>query len=145
MFKHILVPTDGSEVAAKAFQAAVKFAAETGARITGYCAIEDMTLHEVGAYLTKELIAEFDRRAHDAASAHAAKLGPVAAEAGVRFDWEVGKSARPHEGIIEAAQRSGADLVIMASHGRGGLTGALIGSVTQKVLAHSKIPVLVIR
>jgi nucleotide-binding universal stress UspA family protein len=145
MYKHILVPTDGSETAAKAFQAAVKFAAETGARITGYCAIQDMTMHEIGSYLTNELVAEFDRRAHDAASAHAAELGPVAAAAGVRFDWEVGKSAQPHEGIIEAAQRSGADIIFMASHGRGGLTGALIGSVTQKVLTHSKIPVMVFR
>jgi nucleotide-binding universal stress UspA family protein len=145
MYKHILVPTDGSETAAKAFQAAVTFAAETGARITGYCAIQDMNLHHIGEYLTQELVDEFDRRAHDAASDHAAKIGEVARAAGVRFDWEVGKAAQPHEGIISAAEHCGADLIVMASHGLGGLTGVIIGSVTQKVLSHTKIPVLVLR
>lgn len=145
MYKHILVPTDGSETAARAFQAAVTFAAETGARITGYCAIQDMTMHHVGEFLTRDLIAEFDRRAHDAASAHAAGIGEVARAAGVRFDWEVSKAAQAHEGIIAAANHCGADLIVMATHGLGGLTGAILGSVTQRVLANSRIPVLVLR
>lgn len=145
MYKHILVPTDGSELAAKAFRAAVTFAAETGARITGYCAIEDMTFHQMGAYLTKDIIAEFERRANDAATAHAANLGPLAKAAGVNFDWQVSKAPQPHEGIIAAAGAWGADIIFMASHGRGGLSGAILGSVTQKVLSHSKMPVLVFR
>jgi nucleotide-binding universal stress UspA family protein len=145
MYKHILVPVDGSELAAKAFSAALAFAAETGARVTGYCAIEDMTFHQMGAYLTREIIVEFERRAHEAAMAHAADLGPLAKAAGVTFDWQVSKAAQPHEGIIATAGACGVDIIFMASHGRGGLSGAIIGSVTQKVLSHSKMPVLVFR
>ena len=145
MYKHILVPTDGSKVAAKAFHAAVSFAAEVGAKITGYYGIEDMNLHHVGAHLTKELIAEFDKRVHEAAQAHVDEIGAVAKAAGVPFDWQVSRVPQPHEGIIEAAGKCGADIIFMASHGHRGLTGMIVGSVTQKVLSHSKIPVLVFR
>ena len=145
MYKHLLVPTDGSAVAAKAFQAAVTFAAETGARLTGYYAIEDMTMHHVGSHLNKELIAEFDRRAHEAAEQHVGEIGKIAKAAGVVFDWQVSRATQPHEGIIEAANKCGADVIFMASHGHRGLTGLIVGSVTQKVLSHSTIPVLVFR
>lgn len=145
MYKHILVPTDGSEVASKAFNSAVKFAAEVGAKVTGYYAIEDMNMHHVGAHLNKELIAEFDKRAHEAAQHHVAKIGEIAKAAGVVFDWEVGRVTQPHEGIIDAAKKAGCDIIFMASHGHRGLAGLLVGSVTQKVLSHSTIPVLVFR
>ena len=145
MYKHILVPTDGSKVAAKAFHAAVSFAAETGAKLTGYYAIEDMNMHHVGSYLTKDLIAEFEKRAQAAAKTHVDEIGAVAKAANVPFDWRVSRVAQPHEGIIDAAQKCGADIIFMASHGHRGLTGMIVGSVTQKVLSHSKIPVLVFR
>lgn len=145
LYTHLLVPTDGSAVAAKAFQAAVTFAAESGAKVTGYYAIEDMNMHHVGAHLTKELIEEFERRAHEAAEQHVAEIGKVAKAAGVHFDSIVSKVTRPHEGIIEAAKKCGADIIFMASHGHRGLTSLVVGSVTQKVLSHSTIPVLVFR
>ncbi len=145
MYTHLLVPTDGSAVAAKAFQAAVTFAAESGAKLTGYYAIEDMNMHHVGAYLNKELIAEFERRTREAGDHHVAEIGAVARAAGVAFDSIVSKVSRPHEGIIEAARQCGADIIFMASHGHRGLTNLIMGSVTQKVLSHSTIPVLVFR
>ncbi len=145
MYTHLLVPTDGSAVAAKAFQAAVTFAAESGAKLTGYYAIEDMNMHHVGAHLTRELIDEFERRAREAAEQHVAEIGKVAKAAGVHFDSIVSKVTRPHEGIIEAAKKCGADIIFMASHGHRGLTNLVVGSVTQKVLSHSTIPVLVFR
>lgn len=145
LYTHLLVPTDGSAVAAKAFQAAVTFAAESGAKVTGYYAIEDMNMHHVGAHLTKELIEEFERRAREAAEQHVAEIGVVAKAAGVPFDSIVSKVTRPHEGIIEAAKKCGADIIFMASHGHRGLTSLVVGSVTQKVLSHSTIPVLVFR
>jgi|CXWL01.1.fsa_nt_gi nucleotide-binding universal stress UspA family protein len=145
LYTHLLVPTDGSAVAAKAFQAAVTFAAESGAKVTGYYAIEDMNMHHVGAHLTKELIEEFERRAREAAEQHVAEIGVVAKAAGVHFDSIVSKVTRPHEGIIEAAKKCGADIIFMASHGHRGLTNLVVGSVTQKVLSHSTIPVLVFR
>ncbi len=145
MYKHILVPTDGSPLANKAVQAAIAFAAEVGARVTGYYAIEDMNMHHAGAHLTKDLIAEFDKRAMSAAEQHAAEPAKAAKSAGVAYDWKVSKVTQPHEGIIEAARDAGCDIIFMASHGHRGLTGLIVGSVTQKVLSHSTIPVLVFR
>ena len=145
MYTHLLVPTDGSEVAAKAFQAAVTFAAETGAKLTGYYAIEDMHMHHVRAYLREDLLAEFDKRMHEAAEQQVGQIGRIALAAGVKFDWQVGRVRAAHEGIIEAAQKCGADIIFMASHGHRGLAGLILGSVTQKVLTHSTIPVLVFR
>lgn len=145
MYKHILVPTDGSPLASKAVQSAIAFAAEVGAKVTGYYAIEDMNMHHVGAHLTKDLIEEFERRSRAAAEEHAAEPANAAKAAGVPYDWKVSKVVQPHEGIIEAAKDCGADIIFMASHGHRGLTGMIVGSVTQKVLTHSKIPVLVFR
>jgi len=145
MYKHILVPTDGSELAGKAVQAAIAFAAEVGAKVTGYYAIEDMNMHHVGAHLTKDLIAEFERRSQAAADECASGPARAAKAAGVAYDWRTGKVTQPHEGIIDAAKDCGADIIFMASHGHRGLTGLIVGSVTQKVLSHSKIPVLVFR
>ena len=145
MYKHLLVPTDGSAVAAKAFQAAVTFAAESGAKVTGYYGIEDMYMHHVGAHLTRELIDEFDRRAREVGDKHVAEIGVLAKAADVAYDSIVSKVSRPHDGIIEAAKQCGADIIFMASHGHRGLTNLIVGSVTQKVLAHSTIPVLVFR
>lgn len=145
MYKHILVPTDGSPLAAKAVRAAIDFAAEVGARVTGYYAIEDMTMHHVGAYLTKDLVEEFDKRSRAAAEEHASEPAGAAKAAGVTYDWKMSKVSQPHEGIIEAARDAGCDIIFMASHGHRGLTALIVGSVTQKVLSHSKIPVLVFR
>ena len=145
MYKHILVPTDGSEVAARAFQSAISFAVEVGAKVTGYSAIEDMNLHNVGAHLNKALVVEFDKRAHDLAEHHLDGIEAAAKAAGVEFQRRVSRVAQPHEGIIEAAQEAGCDIIFMASHGHRGLTGLIVGSVTQRVLSHSKIPVLVFR
>src|SRR6185436_12403013 len=145
MYKHILVPTDGSDLAGKAIESAIAFAAETGAKITGYYAIEDMNMHHVGAHLTKELKDEFERRSRSAAEEHVSKPAQAAKAAGVDYDWRVSKVVQPHEGITEAARDSGCDIIFMASHGYRGITGFIVGSVTQKVLTHSKIPVLVFR
>lgn len=145
MFKHILIPTDGSEIAAKAISTGIAFAKECGARVTGYYAIEEMNMHHVGAHMTKELSAELDKRSREVAEAQVAEIEKAAKAAGVPFDAIVGKVVQPFEGIIEAAKKSGADLIMMSSHGRRGLSGLLIGSVTQRVLSHSSIPVMVLR
>lgn len=145
MYKHVLVPTDGSPLANKAVDAAISYAAESGAKVTGYYAIEDMNMHHAGAYLTAELREEFDKRARIAAEEHALEPAKAASAAGVDFDWRISKVRYPHEGIIAAAQEAGSDVIFMATHGHGSIAGVLLGSVTQKVLSHSKIPVLVLR
>ena len=147
MFKHILIPTDGSPVAAKAIKAGVALAKEMGASVTGFYAIEPPPTHMYGeGYLAeRNLVAELERRAKEVAQKSVDEVSAAAKEAGVPCDISISKSVVPYKGIIDAAERNKCDAVFMASNGHRGLTGLLIGSVTQKVLTHSKIPVLVFR
>jgi nucleotide-binding universal stress UspA family protein len=147
MFKRILIPTDGSPVAAKAIKAGVALAKEMGASVTGYYAIEPPPTHVYGeGYLAdRKLVAELERRTRDVAQRSVDEVSEAARAAGVPCDTVVDKSVVPYKGIIQAAEERKCDAVFMASHGHRGLTGLLIGSVTQQVLTHSKIPVLVFR
>lgn len=149
MFKHILIPTDGSNVAAKAIGAGVRLAAEMGAKVTGFHAEQarplHLHLHADGYAVEKDLIAELDRRSHQFAERCVAQIADAAKADGVSFEAVVVKSTRPYEAIIQAAQERNCDAIFMASHGYRGLDGLLLGSVTQQVLTRSKIPVLVFR
>ena len=147
MFKHILIPTDGSAVAAKAIHAGVQLAAEMGATVTGYYAVEPPPTHLYGeGYLAeRSLVAELERRATENARKSVDEIATAAKAAGVKCETAIGKSVVPYKGIVEAAEKNGCDAIFMASNGHRGLTGLLLGSVTQKVLTHSKIPVLVYR
>jgi nucleotide-binding universal stress UspA family protein len=147
MFKHILVPTDGSPLSTDSVRRAVDFARETGARVTFFFAKPDypVAFYGEGALIdptTPEKFAEMaDRQATEVLDACAR----VAAEVGVACAAVSSISDVPYEAIIDAAGQAGCDLIFMASHGRRGLSGLLLGSETQKVLTHSKIPVLVYR
>jgi nucleotide-binding universal stress UspA family protein len=147
MFKHILIPTDGSNLAAKAIDAGVRLAAEMGAKVTGFHAEQPrpLHLHVKGYAAEKDLIAELDRRSHQFAERCVAQIEDAAKADGVAFEAVVVKSMRPYEAIIQAALERNCDAIFMASHGHRGLDGLLLGSVTQQVLTHSKIPVLVFR
>jgi nucleotide-binding universal stress UspA family protein len=147
MFKHILIPTDGSRLAAKAIKAGVAMAKEMGAKVTGYCAQEPVPTHLYGeGYIAdKQMIDEFERRAREHAETSVEEIAAAAKARGVPFTALVTKSSIPSRGIIEAAQRRKCDVIFMASHGHRGLAGLLLGSVTQEVLTHSEIPVLVFR
>jgi nucleotide-binding universal stress UspA family protein len=147
MFKHILIPTDGSPVAAKAIKAGVALAKEMGASVTGFYAIEPPPTHLYGeGYLAdRKLVEELERRARDVAQRSVDEITDAAKSAGVSCDAVISKAVMPYKGIIDAAEKSKCDVVFMASNGYRGLTGLLVGSVTQKVLTHSKIPVLVFR
>ena len=147
MFKHILIPTDGSDTALKAVRAGVALAAETGARVTAYCAQEPVPTHIYGeGYVAdKKLVADFEKRAGRFARKNVRAIEAAARAAGVSCSSLVTKSALPYRGIVEAAQKKGCDAIIMGSHGHRGLQKLLLGSVTQEVLTHSKVPVLVFR
>ncbi|HWV17766.1 MAG TPA: universal stress protein [Rhodocyclaceae bacterium] len=147
MFKHLLVPTDGSALSQETVLSAVQFAAETGARITflyvrpdypvsyfGEGALVDPTTPESFADMTGKVADEILERSAATAKAQ----GVPSAGRSLVNDL-------PYEGIIETATTEGCDLIFMASHGRRGLVGLLLGSETQKVLTHSTIPVLVYR
>ena len=147
MFKHILIPTDGSAVAAKAVKAGIALAKETGARITGFYAMDPVPTHLYGeGYVaTRQMVAEFEKRNRAYARKHVAKLAREAHKAGVKFDSLVETSRTPYEGIVAAAKKKDCDLVLMASNGRRGLSRLTLGSVTDKVIQLSKVPVLVYR
>ena len=147
MFKHILIPTDGSPVAAKAVKAGLELAREIGARVTAYYGLDPMPAPYYGDGYTVDAraIADIERSAHAAGEQALAKIALAAKTAGVAFAGVIDKPTTPYEGIIAAAKKCKCDVIFMASHGRRGIAGLLLGSVTQKVLSHSKIPVLVYR
>jgi len=147
MFKHILIPTDGSQLATKAIKAGIEMAKEMGARVTGYCAQEPVPVHLYGeGYVAdKQMTAEFERRAREHAEDCVEQVAAAAKARGVPFEPLVTKASLPYRGIIEAAEERKCDVIFIASHGYRGLAGLLLGSVTQEVLTHSKIPVLVFR
>ncbi|SRR6266581_2196442 len=147
MFKHILIPTDGSNVSAKAVKAGIAFAKEVGAKVTGYHALHELQhLHKTRhGKIGRELSAELERRSREVGERPVAVIRKAAKRAGVRFEALVTTADSPYEGIIKAAKKHKCDIIFMASHGRRGLSALLLGSETAKVLTHSKIPVLVFR
>jgi nucleotide-binding universal stress UspA family protein len=147
MFRHILIPTDGSPISAKAAKAGVAIAKETGARVTGYCALEPVyaQIYGEGYMITGRSITEVEKHARQVGERHVAGIGKAAKAAGVRFQGHVSKADSPYAGIVAAARSKHCDLIFMASHGRRGIPGLIMGSVTHKVLTHSRIPVLVYR
>ncbi len=147
MFKHILIPTDGSRTAAKAIHAGVKLAKEMGARVTGLYAQEPVPMHLYGeGYVAdKQLVAEFERRAGEYARKCLDEIAGAARAAGVPCEALAVQSPAPHQAIIDTAKAQKCDAVFMASHGHKGLSALVLGSVTHKVLVNSDIPVLVFR
>jgi len=146
MFKHILIPTDGSAVSAKAIAAGVAFAKEIGAKVTGFCA-EELPAHPYrnGVPVPAEIALELQRRAREFARRNVAAIEQAAKAAGIAFEPLVTMSGEPHQAIIDAAKERKCDAICIGSHGRRGLARMLLGSVTRKVLTHSSIPVLVFR
>jgi nucleotide-binding universal stress UspA family protein len=147
MFKHILVPTDGSALSEGTVARAVAFAKEADARITFFYAQPDfpMPIYGEGALIDPTTPEQFAKSAAAEAEAILAKAKDAANVAGVAADSDSTVNEVPYEAIIDAADRHGCDLIFMASHGRRGIAGLLLGSETQKVLTHSKTPVLVYR
>ncbi|MBS0355862.1 MAG: universal stress protein [Proteobacteria bacterium] len=147
MFKNILVPTDGSELSDSTVARAISFAKEAGARLTFFYAQPDfpMPIYGEGALIDPTTPEQFSRAAAAEAEAILSRARARAEDAGVESSGDTLVSEIPYEAIIEATERNGCDLIFMASHGRRGLSGLLLGSETQKVLTHSKVPVLVYR
>jgi nucleotide-binding universal stress UspA family protein len=148
MYKHILVPTDGSKISLAAAKQAAGLAQKLGARITGvYVMAPFMPPIEadVAAFYPAYSVKGYEREIRKSADKALAKVKAAADRAHVKFDSVAVPGANPWAKIIEVAKKQKCDLIVMASHGRRGLEALLIGSETQKVLTHSKIPVLVCR
>ena len=147
MFKHVLIPTDGSPVAAKAVKAGLKLAAELGAKVTAYCAVAPVQqpASSEGYLLDASLLKEFQKQAVVAAERQLEAVARLAKAAGVSCTGVAAVAYTPYEGIIETAKKRKCDAIFMASHGRRGLAGLVLGSVTQKVLTHSLVAVVFYR
>jgi nucleotide-binding universal stress UspA family protein/hemerythrin-like domain-containing protein len=143
MYKHLLVPLDDSPLAVDSVRKAVGLARSLGARITFFHAQEDYGSTSVGALQRVIAPAEFNDAVAGEARAILAKAEVVAREAGVPYRSLAATSNRPHEAILDAADAQACDLIFIASHGRRGIKGLVLGSQTQKVLQHTTIPVLV--
>jgi len=147
MFKHILLPTDGSELSRETAQKAISFAKETGASLTAFYAKPEypVTYYGEGALIDPTTPEKFAELADKQADEFLGQVEQLCNAAGVSCNKVAITSDVPYEAIIETAESKGCDLIFMASHGRKGITGLLLGSETNKVLTHSKIPVLVYR
>jgi nucleotide-binding universal stress UspA family protein len=148
MFKHIFVATDGSKLSDKAVDVAIGLARDSGARLTGFHATEDYPIMPFPEYamfaesLTPAIWkADEDKRARRMLE----KVEVKAKKAGVACDTSFSLALHPYEAILQAAKKARCDLIVMASHGRRGIQGVVLGSETNKVLTHSKLPVLVVR
>lgn len=147
MFKHILVPTDGSDFSMGSVKRALGFAKETGAKLTFFFAKPDypIAFYGEGALIDPTTPEKFAEMANQQAQQILGECELLAKDLGVEHATAATISDVPYEGIISAAESNGCDLIFMASHGRRGIAAMLLGSETQKVLTHSKIPVLVYR
>ena len=143
MIKHILIATDGSDRSERAIRLGVDLAKAVGGRITALMTTwpaPPVYIEGMGTSLPNE---ELEENARRFAMRSLAVAQDAAANAGVPCESIHLRRTHPHEAILETAQSKGCDLIVMASHGRAGASALLLGSETQKVLAHAKIPVLV--
>lgn len=143
MYRHLLVPTDGSDLSVETVGKAVEFARSLGAKITFLSARRDYGATDGGALERTLNPGGFVEHAAGEAKGYVAQAEAEARMKKVQCQSVVRTADRPYEAIIEAAKEQGCDLIFMASHGRRGLQALVLGSQTQKVLAHSPIPVLV--
>lgn len=147
MFRNILVPTDGSALSRKAVKKAVALAKATGARITGFHVAPAYNFSVYADYIPPDFVLpkEFEARARKVSARHLESIKKECSASGVTCTNYHVCSDFPADAIVKTAKKYKCDLIAMASHGRSGLTKLLLGSETQKVLAKTTIPVLVLR
>jgi nucleotide-binding universal stress UspA family protein len=147
MPRHLLVCTDGSPRAAKGVREGVRLARALGAQITGVCVMAPSPEYygEHSYYFGGFTAATYRKYTKHAADKALAPLIAAARSAGVRCTTRKITDAQPWRGILRAARAARCDLIVMASHGRGALGGLILGSETMHVLAHGRVPVLVVR
>ena len=142
MYRHILIPTDGSELAERGVTHGLALAKSLGAKVSVIFVVEPFSEMK-GRFL--ETIARYVELRKEQARSVLDRAANAAKEAGVSCETVQVENEQPHQAIIAAAEDKGCDLIVMSSHGRSGLSMLLIGSVTNKVLTYAKAPVLVCR
>jgi nucleotide-binding universal stress UspA family protein len=146
MYQHLLVSTDGSDLARKGLDHGLALAKALGARVTLVTVAENAFRYAVGAGgMDTSAFLEFAAIQKEAAQRVLAEARDAAAGMGIEVDTVFFENTLPAEAIVETASERQCDLIVMSSHGRRGLGRLILGSVTAEVLTNSSVPVLVVR
>ena len=146
MYRHILIPTDGSELAEHAVTNGLSLAKSLGAKASVIIVEEPfdwLSVSETKARQALEELAQYREQIKKHAASVLSRVADAAKQAGVSCNTIQIENAQPYKAIIATAADKGCDLIVMASHGRSGLSALVLGSVTNKVLTHTNTPVLV--
>lgn len=145
MFKTILVPTDGSPLSDKAVRAALEFARQVDGKIIAVSVAEPYPFTPLSESTFTPDVNVYEGKMRELAQLNVGKIADAAKAANVPCEASIALSFSPYDEIVKAADKFGCDVIFMASHGRKGLNKLFLGSETQKVLAHSTLPVMVFR
>jgi nucleotide-binding universal stress UspA family protein len=145
MYTNILIPTDGSELAEKAVRHGIALAQRIGAKITALTVTLPFHTFTTDTQMIEDTPAQYKTRMQQHAETTLGAVARAATAAGVACGLVHVEHEHPYQAIIDTADAKGCDLIVMASHGRRGVSAILIGSETVKVLTHCKLPVLVHR
>src|SRR5215831_1159769 len=145
MYKHILIATDGSELAGKAVAAGFDLARQLGAQVTVVTVTEPWTAFVTGETTFGFPVDEYEKTANESASRILSGASKLARKGDIHCTTVHAKDQFPAEGILDTANKNHCDLIVMASHGRRGLGRLLLGSQAVRVLTHSTVPVLICR
>ena len=145
MYTHILIPTDGSELSDKAVRHGIALAKRIEAKVTALTVLTPFRVFTMNAQLIEDTPAQYEARMQRHAERILGSVAQLAEAAGVACETVRFEHEHPYQAIIGTAASRGCDLIVMASHGRRGISAIVLGSETVKVLTHSKIPVLVHR
>ncbi len=141
MYKHILIPTDGSDLSQEAIEHGIALAKAVGARVTALTVTEPFY---VSAF-EPSMVEQYKKHVAALAAKHLDTAKNSASASNVCCELVRLEHEHPYQAIIDAAQARGCDIIVMASHGRKGISAIVLGSETVKVLTHSPIPVVVVR
>jgi nucleotide-binding universal stress UspA family protein len=144
VFQHILLPTDGSAASQSAAAACIRFAASVGARVTALHVVAPLHLFTYEPQVTEQAHAAYRRKRDARAQQCLAPVSQLAAEAKVPCNTILAEADDASEAIVRTAHEQMCDVIAMAKHGRRGVRGLLLGSVTHKVLTHGALPVLIL-
>ena len=145
MYTNILIPTDGSKLAEKAVEHGMALAKKIGAKVTALTVLSPFHVFTIDTEMLEDTPARYKARMQESAGKILASVAQAAQAAGVACEMVHVEQEHPYQAIIDTAASKGCGLIVMASHGRHGISAIVLGSETMKVLTHSKIPVLVHR
>lgn len=145
MYQHLIIPTDGSERSNEAVTHGVQLAKSLGAKVTALTVSAPFHIITAEPAVMTDVPERYEADAEAAAQERLRGCRDIADAAGVPYDAVHVFHDHPYEAIIDEATKRGCDLIVMASHGRRGISALVLGSETNKVLTHSTIPTLVYR